>query len=306
MNAKRVDWSIIKAFVDSRGKQCLQGIEHADKYDLIAVDGVLILTCELRKDSSDTTDLDDYEANYKPSANQILAPSTTDNRRLNAVNRIPPGYTVCNTGRGDDISTGSYGTGPRLILDANTPSVDFQMLGHWYGIGGRVIWESASLDDHCAAMLMAPATTGLTQTTGDFNKVNLGGPYNVIVPAAPGTGAWSMDLTAKHASTQILKAVPVPVAGNLGFFDYDSTANVLTPNYTQKGGYNLYDFDVNLFRFCNSIHGRKMDGAESVTESSDVVGKLLFNTWIIRFNLTAVTQGVRCGAVVTVGIQRST
>lgn len=306
MNAKRVDWSIIKAFVDRRGKQCLQGIEHADKYDLIAVDGVLILTCELRKDSSDTTDLDDYEANYKPSANQILAPSTTDNRRLNAVNRIPPGYTVCNTGRGDNITTGAYGAGTRLILDANTPTIDFQMLGHWYGIGGKVIWESASLDDYCDAMLIASASSGFTQATGDFNKVNIGGPYNIIVPASPGTGAWSGDLTAKKTNTQILKATPVPSEGNVGFFDYNSTTNVITPNYTQTGGYNLYDFDVNLFRFCNSVHGRKQDGAESVTESSDVVGKLLFNSWFIRFYLTAVTQGVRCGPIVTVGIKRST
>lgn len=241
--------------------------------------------------------------NYLKGIDSIL--KTDDSRPIVTVNRIPLGHTICPTGRADHIVNGTYGNGTILRLDANTPSADLQFLGHWYGVGGRIIWESATLDDECSAILIAPATTGLTQATGDFNKVNLGGPYNVIVPAAPGTGAWSMDLTAKRTNTQILKAVPVPVAGNVGFFDYDSESNILTPNYTQTGGYNLYDFPVNLFRFCNTIFGRKQDGAESAMESSDVVGKLLFNSWLVRFTLSPVTQGVRCGVIVTTAVKRN-
>lgn len=236
-----------------------------------------------------------------------LGPRTEDDRFIYTINRIPLGHTIYPTGRADHIGNGTYGNGTKLKLDSNTTTVDLQLLGNWYVIGGRVIWESASLEDEVSATLIAPATTGATNVTGDFNKVEVvaNSGLHLFMPVSAGTGSWSMDLTSKKTNTQILKCTPVPVPGNTGFFDYNSSTNVLTPNYTMTGGYNLYDFDANLAKFCNCVFGRKQDGAESTMESSDVVGKLLFNSWIVRFNLSAVTQGVKCGIIVTTALKKS-
>lgn len=239
----------------------------------------------------------------------LRSPRTVDDRSIVVVNRMEPGYTVYPTGRADNIAAGTYGNGTILKLDNSTPGTSnkatFQLLNHWYGIGGRVIWESASLDDTMEAMLVAPASTGLTNATGDYTKYNIGGPYNMIVPVTEGAGDWSIDLTTKLTNTQILKCVPVPAVGPTGWFDYDSVTNVLTRNMSQAGNCNLYDFDINLFRFANAVFGRKQDGAETHLESSDVIGKLLYNTWQIRFTLNVVTTGVRCGVVITTATKKN-
>lgn len=243
-------------------------------------------------------------------ADIIPNPKTPDNRDLVATNRLPPGYTIYPTGAADNISTGAYtGDGVNLKLDNSTPGTSnkatFQMLGHWYGVGGRVIWESATLDDSLSSVLVAPATTGLVAEVGDYTKIALGGGANLIKPVDVGTGDWSLSLTAKLTNTQILKCTPVPSTGNVGWFDYDSDLNVLTRNMTQTGGYNLYDFDANIFRFANKCWGRKQDGAESLLETTDIVGKLLYSSWQIRFTLNAVTNGVRCGVIITTGVKRN-
>lgn len=247
-----------------------------------------------------------------PSVAQLVettAPKTEDMRDIGVVNRIPLGFTIYPTGRADNITNGTYGDGVKLkftdVTPGTTDKATIQFLSHWYGIGGRIIWESASLEDEMNAVLVAPASTGWTNSTGDYNKYNVGGPYNMLIPVAEGTGAWTVNLTTKITNTQILKSTPVPAAGNVGWFDYNSETNVLTRNMTQTGGYNLYDFDINLFRFANTIYGRKQDGAESLLEATDVVGKLLYNSWQIRFTLTAVTAGVKCGVIVTTAIKKN-
>lgn len=232
-------------------------------------------------------------------------PKTPDNRDLIAVNRIPPGYTVSVTGRADNITNGTYGNGNALKMTYSNKTVRFQVLDHWYAIGGRMIWEGASLDDYVDVILKAPASTGLTNVTGDYTKYNIGGPYNMIIPVTPGAGNWSMDLTAKLTNTQILKATPVPQAGNTGWFDYDSATNVLTRNMTQTGGYNLYDFEVSLFRFANMVWGRKQDGAESILEASDVVGKLLYNSWVADFSLTSTNENIKVGGLMTIAAKKN-
>jgi len=212
---------------------------------------------------------------------------TADKRPIVAINRIPAGYTVYPTGVADDISNGTFGGGTTLHMNkTDGKSVDFQMLEHYYAIGGRAMWEDAGNRDNIEAKLWAPKTVG-TNSTGDFTKVEVApssGLY-IFVPTAPGAGDWSLDLTEKLTNTNILKCTPVPSPGNQGFFDYNSDTNVLTVNTQQKGGYNLCDWDVNLFAFCRSCWGRK-DNGETALESTDVVGKLLYNSWKIKFTLS--------------------
>ena len=233
---------------------------------------------------------------YKPN------PKTDDARDIVAINRIPPGYTVYLTSKSDSIVAGGYRAGDKLVFSQAQKTRRFQLLSHWYGIGGKVVWEGADLDDHMDVFLKAPATVGLN-VAGDFVKANVGGPYNMFVPTTPGTGTWSLNLAEKHTGTNVLKCVPVPSAGNTGFFDYDSSTNVLTVNGSQTGGYNLFDFDVTLFCFASAILGRKQDGAETSIEVTDVVGKLLFNSWVVDFSLTSDKPGIRVGMTVVTAVK---
>lgn len=283
-----------------------------NSYYVWAFDGDLSMFCQvliLDSPAPDGSDQQDFETNYQSKAVKFLEPKTADNRSILATNRIPPGYTIYPTGVSDNIISGTYGDGYDIKMDdsnvGTSNKATVQFLQHWYGIGGRIIWESATLADSVSAMLVAPASTGLTQATGDYTKYALGGPYHIILPVTAGTGDWSINLTSKLSNTSILKCTPVPAAGNNGWFDYDSDANALTRNMTQTGGYNLYDFDINLFRFARKIWGRKMDGAESMLETTDVVGKLLYNSWQIRFQLDNVTAGVKCGAVITTAMKKN-
>lgn len=221
-------------------------------------------------------------------------PMTPDNRKIVAINRIPAGYTVYPTGKGDDPDAGLR-QGNELILDANNKTKSFRLNSHWYGIGGRVIWEGSDLSDSLQAFLKCPATVGVNQA-GDFNKVATGLGFNVFVPSSPGAGAWDLDLEETFSSCSALKCTPVPAAGNNGFFDYDSDTNVLSVNYSQEGGFNLYDATIPIFCFAYKVWGRKSDGAESSLEIPDVVGKLLYNNWIIEFELvTEKTSGIKVG-----------
>lgn len=229
---------------------------------------------------------------------------TSDYRSIMAVNRFPAGYTVYPTGAGDDIINKVYGAGPELVMASGSLTKELQLLNHFYVFGGRAIWEAASLNDKMNAWLVAPASTGWLDEAGNFNKVQVAPGAYVLVPASQGQGNCNVDLAAKFGTTSVLKSTPVPVPGNVGWFDYDSDTNVLTPNVNQKGGYNLYSFDVKLFQFCNKVPGRKGDGSESVFESSDVVGKLLYNTWRIRFTLTlGEGSSAKAGIILTAGVK---
>jgi hypothetical protein len=212
----------------------------------------------------------------------IPSPATDDGRMLQATNRVPGGYSLYITGEADNIASGTYGGGTALQFDSSNTTKDFQLLNHFYAIGARVNWEGCSIANYFNATLVAPATTGLTNTTGDFNKYAVTGG-NLIIPAPPGAGAWSMDLTAKLTNTQILKAVPIPAAGNNGWFDYNSTLNELTVNSEQTGGYNLFDFEINLHSFGRKIWAQSGAGQSSM-DVTDLVGKLLYNSWKIRLS----------------------
>lgn len=232
---------------------------------------------------------------------QIEGVKIDRDRLLVGDNRVPPGYTLYLTGKSDDISNGAYGAGSNLKFSSSNTIEYFQLLNHYFIIGARAIWENCSIDTNFNAKLIAPATIA-TETTGDFVKDNLGGPYNRYRPVSAGTGSWSMDLSQKHTNTNILKAVPVPQEGNTGWFDYDSDTNIITPNYNQQGGYHLYDFDITLHNFANGVWGTKINGGESQLDITGMVGKLLFNFWKIKleFKTELETWGNERAAIILI------
>jgi len=229
-------------------------------------------------------------------------PKTPDNRTIVAVNTAPPGYSLYFTSKGDDIAQGKTKLGPRLLLDSENPAKSFQLLEHFYIIGGRAKWEGAKLDDSITAVLMAPKTEDHSLGGDeDYLLANTGLGGNILIPTPAGTGTHGIDLAAKKPNTNILKAVPVPAPNADGWFDYDSESNELSKNMDQKGLYNLFDFDIPLFTYVNELWGS--DNSKDEFELANIVGKLMLNCWRFDVIITPQTQGARCGISMTVAVK---
>ena len=231
---------------------------------------------------------------------------TSEGLQYFAINRIPAGYTQYHTSRSDHIVNGTYRNGTQLKFSQSSKTATFQLLGNWFIIGGRSVWEGATMADELGAYINAPATIGLTETTGDFTKVNLGGAYNMIKPVAEGTGDWDLDLEATlNANVDMLGACPVPNKDYTGWFDYDHDNIVLTPNMNQLGKYDLFDFDIAFHYFCNGCFGRSGDGMETILESADIIGKMLLPNWQIKFELTSSAEDIALGVVMNVAVRKN-
>jgi hypothetical protein len=297
------DWTNFKTIVNNKNL-LVQMVEFDTTYELLAFDGAFQLRCTLYKNEASQEDaVEDFEDNYKDNANQVLAPVTSEGLPYNAINRIPGGYTQYPTGRADNIANGTYGDGDILKLDESNTTKHFQLLHHWYAVGAKAIWKGGNFADVMNATLMCPATTGAVEQAGDFDKYQVAPGANMFIPAEIGQGDWDINLAAKLTNTDILKCTPVPSPGNQGWFDYDKWNNVLTVNEDQEGGYNLFDFDINLFKFGNHLFGG--DDRECDFICSDVIGKLLYNSWKIKFELTADTTGVEVGIVMLAFVQKN-
>lgn len=218
-----------------------------------------------------------------------IFPSTSDGLPYSATNRVLGGYSQYCTSKADNIAAGTYGDGASLSFDSANLIKYFQLNHHWFVVGAEAVFEDCSRLDLMNAEMVAPATEGLTEMEGgDFELA--GGV--LIVPVAEGTGTHDLDLDATWGGHgHVLKCVPVPAAGNNGFFDYDKWANYITPNLDQKGGYNLYNIDVSLHRFANELFGRAGNGSSKKCESADVVGKLIYNFWKLKFQAAFNTAG---------------
>lgn len=72
-------WSNFKSIVNSKGLY-IQYYEYNDTYWLYLADGPLVFTCNLYKSAEDTTDLTDFETNYKTTkTNKDVIPPITSN-----------------------------------------------------------------------------------------------------------------------------------------------------------------------------------------------------------------------------------
>lgn len=66
-----IDWNTFKKFVQDRDLN-IQGIETQDYYYLSAKDDYFLVTCEIFKNPTDTTDISDFETNFKPNWNKKI------------------------------------------------------------------------------------------------------------------------------------------------------------------------------------------------------------------------------------------
>jgi hypothetical protein len=157
---------------------------------------------------------------------------------------LPEESSLIFVGAGDDRSLGK-GKGTDFKSQTTTQGTYnvTSYFNDWvYIIGGNVVCNNAQFGDYVEFMMYAGAssTTPNGGGTGNCNLYSLGGGANLIT-AANGDGDYDVDLEND--------AIPVPNANRQGFWDWDSPdegLGTITPNYNQKGWYDLYDFQISL------------------------------------------------------------
>ena len=131
----KIDWTQFKNFVNARNIDMLM-IDKDDAYHLYSSEGSLEIECELDKSASDTTDLDDFEANHKSSCNpEMLAPTLR-----------PFAYP--------EFRTKIDGTISSITCAPNTDEYsDYLLTAERYLSGGQMIIKNAEFGDWiCAAV----------------------------------------------------------------------------------------------------------------------------------------------------------
>lgn len=184
-----------------------------------------------------------------PSTSQLVTldgvPTTTDGKPQMVPNLLPSWASLYFTGQGDTRQDG-LGAGQPFMVSSEASGdtvVEWIFTDQIFLVGGTVIFNSSELGDHMDYVVVAPATpTGVGAT-----KVTLV-PYNgghVIVPDP--SGASTIDLTN----------VGLVPTGGAGYWDWDAPTQgygTITPNYTGKGNYTLFDFEVTLGHPMVSMH----------------------------------------------------
>jgi len=262
-NAKYETWSFIKAMVDG-GNGSLQYFERPDMYEIIIPDGGLYRSTILWKPpatasqipSSNSSDLADFETNYKPSSNRPIGAMTSDNRIVMQPDIFPDKSHVCYTSRGDDISSGVMWGGAAFFASITGGSIstvvewqfkDFvRLAGGFFTISGSDVGDW--LDYRVYAPSSAPAETA-NPGSGGYNKAPVGGGINMYVPDPSSSGSHDLDLTSTiNANVGITKVVPIPADGK-GYFDYDFDTGIVSPSVPGSGRYYLFDQQRDLSRF---------------------------------------------------------
>lgn len=132
---KQVSWTIFKDFVDTKGLS-IQFIEFDSEYSLQAFDGFFSLECVLYKQPTDTTDLDNFETNYKAKGNKklsLLNPFSSkeiDGKKL--YKRVHGESYSVTTGSNDLVFTITYNwikiNGLEMVGASNGDRVSFYVL----------------------------------------------------------------------------------------------------------------------------------------------------------------------------------
>jgi len=166
-------------------------------------------------------------------------PTTPDGRYNFAPNAFPVWASLYFVGRGDDPVNG-IAKGTRFYLSSDGYG-DTTTTWHYndpiFVLGAIITYTGGQIGDTLDYMISADATP-VGSGTQSVNLVNVG-PGNIIVPV-PSGGSTTVNVAT---------AIPVPNVTNTGFWDVNQSQTglgAISPNYNQTGGYDLYDFSVNL------------------------------------------------------------
>lgn len=237
-------WSALCAVVASKGIR-LQFTEDADAIALFAIDGAIKYETTIYKGAvpdgvlpvysqqQNDEDLADFEAHYRSNANGVVdpRPALEPDRRMVVVNfPADEGSFMWICGRGDDLDTGTRGTGTKIAVafddvqrtEVETKSVDLGFVEQVQLHDGQLFVRSAAewgdADEWDFGIVM-PATDVVENPTSTGNAIIVDG--YLVVPA-DGDGTHDVDLA---------EAVPVPADGD-GCWDYDAILDVLVPSLT--------------------------------------------------------------------------
>lgn len=303
VKSQRISWSEFKQLL-SKTSQPFKEVNLRDvSVKLILNDGGSEFFCIIHTDGDMPDEWTEYQTYYQSNANETSQPRSNNNLPTVSINRVPFGNTITPLGDSDDLVTGAYGSGVDIFLDPSNKIRDFALLNNFYAIGGEASWgKDSSNRDYINATLIAPATIG-NNVSGDFIKqeVEPSSGLHLFAPSI-GSGDWDLNLTdSVHDGVDLLHVTPVPVAGNNGHFDYDKVTKRMVVNSNQTGGYNLYDFPISLITLGRKMWAVDGGGVRSfVTE--DVVGKLFYANWIIRFELFVYNSISRTSSDISVGV----
>jgi len=239
----------------------MQYVEDASTYSVFAFDtSALALVCTIWRgavpdavlatysQAQNDADRADFEANYKASANAALIPRSVDGRLNSLPNLFLANSMLYIPGAGDDSKLGTgNGTLFQSQSDDAAPTdhaVEFDFNDVVYLAGGQFAYVGATMGDTADYVAFAPPTA-TTPTPGTGNAETVGGV--MIVPAVGG-----------GVTVDMAKAVPVPNAKGLGFWDWNASSDgigpgAITPNATRTGWYDLYVIEILLSRFVASV-----------------------------------------------------
>lgn len=265
-------WSAFKTTAVSKVLS-IQYDETSSEYQIFALDGSIVYVTTIFKNSVPTvSDIDqstndankqDFEANFKSSANQPLeprtnegikklsldAPSEQDKKPIVTISPATEGFVTWITGAGDDSNASwpasGRGTGQPFVLIFSgsevpcTKTLEFDFIEPVEIHDGQVAWKQpnnwSSQDTFSLGLRIPSSSVSLnTSSLGNCNKVPVGPGMNIIVPAA-GDGQYDL-----------IEACPVQdKQGQGAYWDNDYNSGVVTPNPVPGAGkWNLFDFEV--------------------------------------------------------------
>lgn len=132
----KLNWTQFKTISNAKSMS-IQYIETDNFYHLKSFDGVFCIDCELSKNPTDTTDLLDFENNYKANANKPLVPK--DSTGL-PIQRGSP-FT-------DALGFRFRGHSFKETVSANTTKdIDYLVSAERWINGGRLIVDNIGSDD---------------------------------------------------------------------------------------------------------------------------------------------------------------
>jgi hypothetical protein len=255
--------------------------------------------------SQNAADLVDFEDNWRASVNASIEPRTSDGKTIVLPNLFPGNVVLYLPGVSDNIATGKLGDAE----DLGCETCEFEILGGGvdqtkniqfiepvYMAGGYIEWEGGSKGSWLKYEAVAPSsmpavTVADPPDTGNYNLSDASGALPaaiLIVPAAPGTGTYNVDLTAKfNANVRFTKVVPVPVQDDEnpnGFFDWNDDTEIVSLNAGQVGHFNLFVVDITLGRFLPGMRLRRASSERQFYFSSIKPKKILAH-WLHRVKL---------------------
>jgi len=178
-------------------------------------------------------------------------PVAFDGKPLVTTNALPEWCILNMAGAGDLVT--EIGGNNKFLLECDDPDNDvdleFAFIDAVYVTSGVGLIENAKLGDYIDFQVHAASST-VTENgggTGNCNSVPTGLGFNIIVPA-PGNGGHDIDL--------VDDANIVLAPDNDGWWDWDFPhigRGTVTPNYEQKGHYNLFPVGMNLASFATKV-----------------------------------------------------